>query len=228
MVSEPLLWPFLSSLVFISVTSFLTTLPQSQLPPQPLAVEPPTSSSRRPWVPDLQLPSLRSFTLHRPLPFASPLQILLRLRFWRYHWDRPAPIYTLVEASPPLKTARAPTRHPKLLFRLSHTKRTPTRRSFFSRTVHTPSRTYTRLNSLADVSPSCAVADVTCLRQPLTSSSDSGDLTVDFSSWPLTLTLTLTVDSWLLSELTFCNPGAPYPVFRVDFIFAVHFCIFCF
>ena len=81
MVSEPLLWPFLSSLVFISVTPFSTSLPPSQQPPQPFAVEPPTSSSHRPWVPDLQPPSLRSFTLHRPLPFVSPLQTLLWLRF---------------------------------------------------------------------------------------------------------------------------------------------------
>ena len=84
MVSEPLLWPFLSSLVFISMTPFSTSLPPSQQPPQPFTDEPPTSSSRRPWVPDLQPLSLRSFTLPRPLPFASPLQILIRLRFWRY------------------------------------------------------------------------------------------------------------------------------------------------
>ena len=81
MVSNPLLWPFLSSLVFISVTPFSTLLPPSQQPPQPFTVEPSMSSSRRPWVPDLQPLSLRSFTLPRPLPFASPLQILIRLRF---------------------------------------------------------------------------------------------------------------------------------------------------
>ena len=81
MVLEPLLWPFLSSLVFISVTPFSTSFPPSQQPPQPFAIEPSTSSSRRPWVPDLQPPLLRSFTLHRPLPFVSPLQTLLWLRF---------------------------------------------------------------------------------------------------------------------------------------------------
>ena len=118
MVSEPLLWPFLSSLVFISVTSFSTSLPPSQQPPQPLAVEPSTSSNHRPWDLDLQ-PPLRSFTFHRPLPFASPLQILLRLRLWRYHWDRLAPIYTLVEASMPSKTTRAPTRRSKVLLHWS-------------------------------------------------------------------------------------------------------------
>ena len=48
---------------------------------QPLAVELPTSSSHRPWVPDLQPPSLRSFTLHRPLPFASTLQNIAPIMF---------------------------------------------------------------------------------------------------------------------------------------------------
>ena len=50
--------------------------------------------------------------------------------------------------------------------------------------LHALPRAFTRLNSLADViadiSPSCTVANVTCLRQPLTSSFDFGDLTVDF------------------------------------------------
>ena len=119
MISEPLLWPFLSSLVFISVTPFFffsTSLPPSQPPPQPFAVEPPTSSSRRPRVSDPQPPSLKSFTLHRPLPFASPLQTLLRLQFWRYHRDHFASIYKLVKALTSSETARAPTRHLKFLY----------------------------------------------------------------------------------------------------------------
>ena len=109
-------------------------LPPSQLPPQPLAVEPPTSSSRRPWVPNLQSPSLRSFTLHRPLLFASLLRILLRFHFWRYHWDRPAPIYTFVKSSPPSETARTPTRRSKILRRWSRTTRASTRCHALSRT----------------------------------------------------------------------------------------------
>ena len=116
MVSEPLFWPFLSSLVFISVTHFSTLLLPSQQPPQPFVVEPSTSSSCHPWVSDLQPPSLRNFTLHRPLPFASLLQILLRSRFWRYHRDRLVPIYTLVKALTLSETARTPTRHSKALF----------------------------------------------------------------------------------------------------------------
>ena len=117
MVSKSLLWPFLSNLVFISVTPFSTSLPPSQQLPQPFAVEPSTSPSRCPWVSDLQPSSLRSFTLHKPLPFTSPLQTLLQLRFWRYHRDRLAPIYKLVKASTPSETARAPTHHSKFLYR---------------------------------------------------------------------------------------------------------------
>ena len=44
---------FLSSLVFIGVTPFSTSLPSSQQSLQPLAVEPPMSSSRCLRVPDL-------------------------------------------------------------------------------------------------------------------------------------------------------------------------------
>ena len=143
MVSEPLLWPFLSSFVFISVTSFSISLSPSQQPPQPFTVEPPTSSSRRPWVPDLQPPSLRSFTLHRPLPLASPLQILLRLRFWRYHRDCLVQIYKIVKALTPSETAHALTRQSKVLFRWSRASRASTHRHFRSHAItrlHTLSR----------------------------------------------------------------------------------------
>ena len=116
MVSELLLWPFLSSLVFISVTPFSTSLPPSQQPPQPFDVEPLTSLSCRPWVSDLQLSSLRSFTLHRPLLFASCA----------------------------------------------------------------PTRLLTSLLMSSTSAFACAVANVTCLHQPLTSSFDSGYLTIDF------------------------------------------------
>ena len=49
MISEPLLWPFLGSLFFIGITPFSISLPPSQQPSQPLAVEPPMFSSYRPW-----------------------------------------------------------------------------------------------------------------------------------------------------------------------------------
>ena len=168
MVSESLLWHFLSSLMFISVTPFSTSLPPSQQPPQPFAIEPPTSPSRRPWVPDLQPPSLRSFTLHRPLSFASPLQTLLQLRFWRYHRDCLAPIYKIVKASTPSETARASTR-------------------------------FTHLLTSSTSTFSCTVADVTYLRQPLTSSFDSGYLTEHWL-WLLTF-----LQGWLFLSRFFLS-----------------------
>ena len=227
MVSKPLFWHFLSSLVFISVTHFSTLLPPSQQPPQPFAVEPPTSSSRRPWVLDLQPPLLRNFTLHRPLPFASPLQILLRSRFWRYHKDCLAPIYTLVKASTPSETVRSPTRHLKALFRWSCAPHASTwrctsgfslmRRCFRSRTS-TLSLTSLLMSSTSALT--CVVADVTCLHQPLMSSFDSKGLTVDYGR-------AVDFNRWLFSKVKFFNQGSSYPVFRVDFIFAVCFCILC-
>ena len=107
---------------------------------------------------------------------------------------------------------------------LTHSTRLHAPPGFFTR-LHALPRAVTHQGPLADVSPSDVIiatsfADVTAtssltrtLTRPLT--------IVDFD-----LRLTLTVD--FLPELTFCSPGAPYPVFRVDFIFAVYFCIFCF
>ena len=71
MVSKPLLWPFLSSLVFIGVTPLSTSLPPSQQSPQPLVVEPSTSSSHCLRVPDLLPLSLRSPTPHRSFHVSS-------------------------------------------------------------------------------------------------------------------------------------------------------------
>ena len=176
MVSEPLLWPFLSSFVFISVTLFFSTsLPPSQPPPQPFAVEPPTSSSRRPWVLDLQPPLLRSFTLHRPLPLASLLQTLLRLWFWSYHRDRLAPIYKTVKASTPSETARAPTRRSKFLYSWSRAPRAATRLPASSRAC---TRQFLLLTSaLGDV-----ICHVICWRHLWPDHWLALTLTVDFSS----------------------------------------------
>ena len=163
MVSEPLLWPFFSSHVFISMTPFSISLPPSQQPPQPFAVEPLTSSSRCPWVSDLQPPSLWSFTLQRPLLFASPLQTLLRLRFWRYHKDCLASIYKIVKASMLLETTRAPTRRSKFLYGWSRAPRTSTRRLFRSRAPtrrHAPPRATMRLLTSSMSALACTVSDV--------------------------------------------------------------------
>ena len=161
MVSEPLLWPFLSSLIFIGVTQFSTYLPPSQQPSQPLAIEPLTSSNHRPWVPDLLLLSLSSFTPQRTLPFASPPWILLLLIFYKYHWDRLALMYRLMEASKPSKTARSPTSRSKVLSCNLRAPRTSmhhcTSGLYFhvlpraASSGHMPSRTLTRLNTPADI-----------------------------------------------------------------------------
>ena len=226
MVSEPLLWPFISSLVFISVTPFSTSLPPSQQLPQPLAVEPSTSSNHRPWDLDLQ-PPLRSFTFHRPLPFASPLQILLRLRLWRYHWDCLAPIYILVEPSTPSKIARAvqrfcsadhapSTRHctsgfslmrlhvPQLQVTRSHV---PPRASTLSLTSSTSALVVSLLTSLACVSR---------WRHPLT----MGVWPLTFQIWPLILTEPLTFFQGWLFQSRFSLPSW---LFHVDFIFSICF-----
>ena len=42
------------------------------------------------------------------------------------------------------------------------------------------------------------------------------------------LWLRVDFDRWIFARVDFCSPGAPYPFFHVDFIFAVYFCIFCF
>ena len=102
---------------------------------------------------------------------------------------------------------------------------------FFSRAStrrHAPSRASTAslTSSLTSALTACWRH---CLRHPLTSPSESVfsvdfRLTVDFD-WPLT------VDRWPLIvdffRVDFFSPGSPYPVFRVDFIFAVCFCILC-
>ena len=91
---------------------------------------------------------------------------------------------------------------------------------------HALPRAVTRQVPLVDVSPSDVIIATSFADVTATSSADvivdqDVDLTVDFD-----LQLTLTVD--FLSKLTFCSPGASYPVFRIDFIFAVYFCIFFF
>ena len=86
--------------------------------------------------------------------------------------------HTPFKGSVPLITR--PTRLPRATTHLGFLSRTLTRRNF-------ESRTSTRLIPLVDViadvihvSPRCAVADITCLRQPLTSSFDSRGLTVNY------------------------------------------------
>ena len=197
MVSESLLWPFLCNLVFIGVTPFSILLLPSQQSPQPFAVEPLTSSSHCLWVPDLQPLSLRSPTPHKPLHMSSPPWILLRLRFYKYHGDHLALIYTLVEASQPSETAHGLTRH-------------------------------MRCHQLQ--------ADITCVVINATSAlayvGIQSSTNVNATSSPLTIDrvdfdLAIDFDRWLFFRVNFYNPSSPCLVFRIDFIFAICFCILC-
>ena len=181
MVSEPLLWPFLSSLVFIGVTPFSTSLPPSQQPPQPFAVEPSTSTSRRLWVPDLQPPLLRSFTPQRPLPIASPPQYCSD-----YVGEGTTEI--LLHRS----THSWKSHHHRSLHALS---RTTKRFCALAHALHAPSKIITRLHALPRVGcvlhvPPCAYTrQISPADIILTSSSSSLLLmsSVDFNEgWPLT------------------------------------------
>ena len=72
------------------------------------------------------------------------------------------------------------------------------------------------VSSLCHVSLSCVI------RHVITQSSTYIILltSLPLTRWPMPMTLTLIVD---FSELTFCNLGAPYLVFRIYSIFAIYF-----
>ena len=132
---------------------------------QPLSVELPTSSSHRPWVPDLQSLSLRSFILHRPLPFALTLQNITPITFVKvplrssyvdlHTYGSLNTIRNCTRPHAPLKgfvpQITRPTHHYKSRFSLtcSHAPQLQVMR---------PSRAFTRLNPPTDVihvSPRC-------------------------------------------------------------------------
>ena len=133
----------------------LLTLPPSQLPPQPIAVEPPTSSSRRPWVPDLQPPSFRSFTLQQTTALCITAANIAPISFLKVPLRSSCADLHIRGASSSSETSRALTRRSKLLLRRSRATRAATRRIFKPRAVtrrrlaatrlHAPSRARTRL-----------------------------------------------------------------------------------
>ena len=204
------------------MTPFSTSLPSSQQLPQLFAIEPPTSSSRRPWVLDLQPPSLRSFTLHRPLPFASLLQTLLRLRFWRYHRDRLALIYKLVKASTPSET---PLCAAQSFCMVDHTPYAPPR---VVSSDHTPPRVITRPHALANVIH-VSFCLRRCWRHLLVSAADVILWLWVFDRWLLKvdrwLWLGIDFDRWLFSKVF--QSRFFLPSFSRRFHFAVCFCILC-
>ena len=124
-----------------------------------------------------------------------------------------------------------PTRLPCATAHLRFPSRAPTHRNFKSRAFtrsHAPSRASTLpLTSLLTASTSAFVTPL--LTSLACISRWCHLLTLEVSSrfdhWPLTLTEPLTVD--FSPKVDFCSQGSSYPVFHVDFIFVVFFCILC-
>ena len=134
---------------------------------------------------------------------------------------------------------------PSLLLRSTHSM-PPSKSSFFNlhhrRRIgliglptrpHTPTKSPARIESRA----SHATGHLWCHRWRHHYTSASMPALADVFNLRHLADIIVVVDHWLwlwllivdfFSELTFCSPGAPCLVFCVDFIFAVHFCIFCF
>ena len=144
MVSEPLLWYFLSSLVFISVTSFFNNAS---------AITTAVAASRR-WTTDVIQPSSLG---------SRPAAAVVK----EFHTAQNTALCITTVNIAPITFLKVPqrsscadlhicgnldaigdcTRHSKLLFRWSCATRAPTRRSFFSRAStrrHAPPRVVTR------------------------------------------------------------------------------------
>ena len=228
MVSEPLLWLFLSSLVFIGVTPFSTSLSPSQQPLQPWTsnIFQPSSLGSEPTAAAVEeFHTAKTTALCIVAANIAPinfLQVPLRSSCADIQTHGRRPHAPPCAAQSFWATAHAP--YAPLHIWVVHPC-APTRRIFRSCTLTclTHSR-WRRSATLALVASSlmslaCVIVDVTCLRQSMTSSFDFGR----FDHW---LSVGLTINFFL--ELNFCSPGAPYPVFQVDFIFAVYFCIFFF
>ena len=139
--------------------------------------------------------------------------------FCRYHWDRFAPIYTLVEASQPSEIARTLTCHPNILRQISRITRAFT-------CLHAPDLHLLTL-TLGDIicwhhcPPFADVTRHASWHQAVDPCWPYRWL--DHWLWPM-----VDFNCWLFARVDFRSPGAPYPVFHVDFIFTIHFCIFCF
>ena len=223
MVSEPLLWPFLCSLIFISVTPFFfqhrfrhhnnrRSLSLLNLQRHPAVVLGFRTCSRRCWGVSHCIDHCRSHHCYKNCSnysFEATTEIILR------------------RSTKPWKPQRrqrphAPPRTAQSFCTVDHA-------------LHEPSRA----SRICHVSPRAA----TCLHAPAHASfllltSALGDIICYVIYWrhllhicwrhrwlDRWLALTLTVDFFL--RVDFFNPGSSYPVFRVDFIFAVCFCILC-
>ena len=89
---------------------------------------------------------------------------------------------------------------------------------------HAPTRACTRQFSPADVSPRWRHLPRHLPRHLMTSSAtSSADVIIDQDVYQRWLWLRVDFDRWLFARVDFCSPGALYPVFRLDFIFAIYF-----
>ena len=114
MVSEPLLWLFLSSLVFLvllhSQHCFRHHNRRCSLSPLNLRRLPSLSLGSGPAAVVVEESNTTQITAH-----VIPPWLLLRSNFWWYHWDRLETIYSSVKALPSSELPRALTRRLKFL-----------------------------------------------------------------------------------------------------------------
>ena len=212
MVSEPSLWFFLCNPVFISIISDSQLLLPLQLLLQPFPVKPLTCFSYRLW--------LRTCSHHHSES--------------RDHCHTVATVIItpIVFLQVPLRSSSAdlPYRGNLTIIGDSTRCHTPQKYSAQKLMRFTRRQTFPR---------ACTCQVFACWRQPqvtsslprhlLTSLAQSADVIVDKEVdnvdqtvdlrwlWPLTF-----LHGWL-----FLNPGSSCPVFHVDFIFTVCFCILC-
>ena len=200
MVSKPSLWLFLGSPVFIGIILDSQLLRPLQLLLQPFAVKPLMRFSHRLW--------FRTYS-----------------RRHSESWDHCQTVTAVILApivflQVPLRSSSAdlPYRGNLTIIGAATRPHMPPKDSAQKLTRFTrlqdPSRTSTCQVSPADVSLRWRHHfHVICWRH-----SPAANVIVDHG---------VDFDRWLFSNVDFFSPGSSYPVFRVDFIFAVCFCILC-
>ena len=191
MVSEPLLWLFLGSHVFISIILDSQLLPPLQLLLQPFAVKPLTRFSHRLWFRTCSRrhSESRDHCQSVAAVILAPI-VFLQVPLRSSSADLPSRGNLTI-----IRAARALTRRQKILRKSSRAPRA-------ARNRHAPPRQVPP----ADVSPRWRhhYHIIYWRHQP--------------GNWR---------HRWLWPRVDFFSPGSSYLVFRVNFIFAVCFCILC-
>ena len=222
MVSEPLLWPFLSSLVFISVTPFFNIASAITT----------TATAFRRWTSDVTQPSSLG---------SEPTAAVIK----EFHTAQTTIVCITATNIAPITVLKVPQRSScadlqnreslNAVGDRTHPHTSPKVSGRLITRHHAPVLQITRSTRLLT---SLLTSSTSAFTAPLLTSPDCVSRwrhPLTLGIWPLTSrlnvdfdrVLTLTV-RWLFSKVDFFCPGAPYPIFRVDFIFVVYFCIFCF